>query len=589
MADSAARELRRLAQRMMSTQARHVVWLMLLTLVNTAAQGATVVLLIPLLKLAGVAMESGSVSALDQMVSVAFRSVHLTPTLPIVLAVFVGVAWLQAVLEHFELVGTARLEQAIVRDLRLNLYQALLAARWRFFTARRTTDLTHAVTIDTERAGAAVGFLLRAAAQCASAAIYAGLAIGVSPVASAVALAGGLVLAVLLRPTLQSAHEIGDRMTEVSTDALALVTRHVDAMKLVKSYGAEARTMQAFQGIADQSARFTVDATRRHARAHVATIAGSATLLGITLYVAIHALHLGAATILVLTFLFWRLVPRLMDIQQSVRLALYELPGFEAVRRTIDDAVAEREAPPGHPMALPDPAPKGSPAVIRSGVVFDAVAFAYATAPVLRQCSCEIAAGQITAFAGPSGAGKTTVVDLLLGLLTPTSGIIRVDGRALTTDWLSEWRTTVAYVPQDPLLFHDTVLANLLWANPSASMPEVWSALSAAAADEFVRRMPMGLDTVVGDRGIRISGGERQRLALARALLRKPALLVLDEATSAIDGASETRILQALVALRGTMAIVLVSHRAAPIACADVVYRIADGMLSRQPSGALYP
>jgi len=127
------------------------------------------------------------------------------------------------------------------------------------------------------------------------------------------------------------------------------------------------------------------------------------------------------------------------------------------------------------------------------------------------------------------------------------------------------------------------------WANPLATPADVWAALGAAAADAFVRRLPAGLDTVVGDRGVRLSGGERQRLALARALVRHPSLLVLDEPTNAIDAESEERILDALDALRGSVTVVLVSHRPAPLARADAVYVIDGGSLRRQLSGAVYP
>jgi ATP-binding cassette subfamily C protein len=263
-------------------------------------------------------------------------------------------------------------------------------------------------------------------------------------------------------------------------------------------------------------------------------------------------------------------------------MALHELPGYEVVRRLARDADAAREAADG------GGAPRSSARpTLASSVTFDGVAFAYDEQPVLRDVSCTIAAGRITAFSGASGAGKTTIVDLLLGLLSPTAGTIRVDRRVLDRTWLDEWRAAVAYVPQDPLLFHDTILANLRWANPAASVADVWAALTSAAAADFVRQLPMGLDTVVGDRGVRLSGGERQRLALARALLRRPALLVLDEATSAIDPESEEHILHALVALRGSVTIALVSHRAAPLALADTVYRLEGGLVQPQPSDAV--
>jgi ATP-binding cassette subfamily C protein len=166
---------------------------------------------------------------------------------------------------------------------------------------------------------------------------------------------------------------------------------------------------------------------------------------------------------------------------------------------------------------------------------------------------------------GPSGAGKTTVADLVAGLIFPDRGRVTVDGKELTPARIGRWRERIGYVGQEPFLFHDTVRANLLWAAPGASEDDLREALRAAAAWGFVARLPHGLDTVVGDRGVRLSGGERQRLALARALLRRPDLLILDEATSNIDAGNERRIGAAVRRLRGSLAILVITHRSPAI------------------------
>jgi ATP-binding cassette subfamily C protein len=161
----------------------------------------------------------------------------------------------------------------------------------------------------------------------------------------------------------------------------------------------------------------------------------------------------------------------------------------------------------------------------------------------------------------------------------PDAGRILVDGSELTDDRLSAWRRTVGYVPQETFLIDDTVRQNLLWAQPGASDAELWDALTKAAADGFVRDLPQGLDTLIGERGVLVSGGERQRLSIARALLRRPRLLVLDEATSSLDTVNEHRIREALEALHHQLTIVIITHRLSTIRHADVIYVMHDGQI----------
>jgi ATP-binding cassette subfamily C protein len=187
--------------------------------------------------------------------------------------------------------------------------------------------------------------------------------------------------------------------------------------------------------------------------------------------------------------------------------------------------------------------------------------------------------GEVVALVGPSGAGKSTIADLMTGLLAPDSGRITVDGVALDETRARAWREQIGYVSQDTYLFHDSVRANLLWARPGASEAEVRQALAMAAAEQFVDALPAGLDTVIGDRGATISHCERQRIALARALLRRPRLLILDEATNSLDTHNEQRILEAIEQLRGDPTIVTIAHRIAAVRRADRIYVTEGGTI----------
>jgi ATP-binding cassette subfamily C protein len=208
---------------------------------------------------------------------------------------------------------------------------------------------------------------------------------------------------------------------------------------------------------------------------------------------------------------------------------------------------------------------------------FSGVRFAYGDRPVLAGADLVVPAGGIAVLTGASGAGKTTLVDLALGLHRPQAGRVLVDGVDLAEIDLQAWRALVGYVPQELVLFHGTVRENLTLGDGAHESRDVEEALRLAGADRFVAELPEGLETVVGSKGARLSGGQRQRIALARALLRRPRLLILDEVTSALDPASERAICANVAALRGRTTVLAVTHRPAFLEIATRVYRIDAG------------
>ena len=249
---------------------------------------------------------------------------------------------------------------------------------------------------------------------------------------------------------------------------------------------------------------------------------------------------------------------------------MLDLGVFDVMQRLQTECENERETQPVDAKTLKP---------LNGEIEYDNVSFSYplAVSPVLTGVDLKIAANHVTALIGSSGAGKSTLADLLMGLLEPSSGDIRVDGVELARDNRRGWRDQIAYVPQDVFLLHESIADNLLVAAPSSSEAEIWAALAAAKADAFVLALPEKLSTIVGDRGVRLSGGERQRIALARALLRKPRLLILDEATSALDWENQLLVAETIRALKGSMTIVTIAHRPSMIAFADAVVVIEAG------------
>jgi len=243
---------------------------------------------------------------------------------------------------------------------------------------------------------------------------------------------------------------------------------------------------------------------------------------------------------------------------------------YWALDATINQARAEAERGTGSERVA-----------LNDGIEFDNVSFAYGEHRVLTDVSLKIPAGVITCLVGDSGSGKTTIADLVIGLMKPQSGEIRVDGRPLGDLDMRSWRHSIGYVPQENLLLHDSIFHNVVLGDPSLTRAQVEAALQVAEAWDFVTRLPNGIDTIVGERGTLLSGGQRQRIMIARALAHQPKLLILDEATSALDPGTEAGICATLRSLRGKLTILAVSHQAAMADIADEVYRVDGGALSR--------
>lgn len=220
--------------------------------------------------------------------------------------------------------------------------------------------------------------------------------------------------------------------------------------------------------------------------------------------------------------------------------------------------------------------------VLKNCIRLDHVTFSYAetVSPAIQDVSLEIVAGQSVGFVGGSGAGKSTLVDVILGLLSPTEGGVYVDGRSIT-DNIMEWQKLVGYVPQSIFLTDDTLRRNIAFGLPDKEINEenLKQAVASAQLSAFVEGLPDGLDTIVGERGVRLSGGQRQRIGIARALYNNPKVLVFDEATSALDNATELEVMESIKALKGTRTIVIVAHRLTTISHCDRVFHFESGRL----------
>ncbi|MBL4710451.1 MAG: ATP-binding cassette domain-containing protein, partial [Flavobacteriales bacterium] len=288
--------------------------------------------------------------------------------------------------------------------------------------------------------------------------------------------------------------------------------------------------------------------------------------IAITVYVyfALTYKVVPVSELLLLLFIFVRLFPKIGSIVGNYQTILNTIPSFESVLNSIE-LLKKEVAIEESSLTTID---------YKDAILFENIHFSYSEKVVLSNLSFSIPYKKTTAITGQSGSGKSTIVDLILGLQTPQKGQIKIGKHSLKTSKLVDWRSRIGYVPQDPFLFNGTIKDNLLWAKPNASIEELWDTLKQSSAAGFVKDLPDQMDTLTGNRGTQLSGGERQRIALARALLLKPELLILDEATSAIDNINEQIIKEILERLHGQVTIIIVAHRSTLIDLADHTIRL---------------
>jgi ATP-binding cassette subfamily C protein len=542
-----------------------------LTVAVGLTEGLTLLLLVPLLQLAGVEVQ-GSISGIETRLSEAFAVVHVRPSLVSVLLVYVALTLIQATLTRERHMADERAVLRYTLSLRRRLYRAIASAEWLTLSRIRSSDFTFALTTAVDQVDTGAHNLLYFTATLAVALVYAALALHVSPAMSSIVLGTSLLLLLVERARTFLGRSRGEHVAARTNELYATAAEQLGGLKTAKSYGHEERHLELFLDVGRRINAARMGLTQAFASLRWQMTVGSVLALSVILYLAVGVFRLPTAAILLLLFLFSRLVPRLVSLQQSFQEILSSVPALER----IDNLIAVCESAPERA------GDEQRPIVLARQIELENVSFSYGNPPGashLDSVSMRIPAARTTAIVGPSGAGKSTVADLLLGLITPARGTVRVDDTVLDSSRVRSWRSQIGYVAQDTFLFNDTIRFNLAWAAPESSEAEMFEALDHASAADYVSRLPAGIDTVIGERGVRLSGGERQRLSLARALLRNPRLLILDEATSALDSENEERIYRAILELHGEMTIVIITHRLSTIRNADVIHVLDAGRL----------
>ena len=543
--------------------------LALLLILGALVEGVGILLLLPLMS---VVLEAGTGNGwLD---SISRWVVALAPgeseaaRLGFLLALFVGLIAIRSTVILARDVLLARVQMGFVEGLRLSVVERLAGARWDAVAGLRHGRITHILGADVQSCGDAAQLLLQSAVAAALLAAQWSLVLLLSPPLALIVLALLLLAAAALRPVLRRASAMGQGLTETNLGLVSGTTQFLGGLKLALSQDLQRGFLDEFRQAQDVAAERRVAFVRQRTAVQLA-LAGLAGLVGAAVvFVGVAVVDAPAASLVAFLFVLARMAGPTAQLYAAVQHISHALPAYAQVRALEAELVPAAAASAEGEGAVP-----AGPVALR-GIVFR---HGGGEGPGLDGIDLVIPPGNFVGIAGPSGAGKTTLADLIVGLYPPQQGEVSVGGTPLEGAALAAWRRSIAYVSQDPFLFHDTIRRNLLWAAPAASEAEMWAALALAGADGLVRGLPGGLDAVAGERGGLLSGGERQRIALARALVRRPRLLLLDEATNAIDVASERAILERLAALRERPTLIVIAHREESLALCERVVEIRAG------------
>jgi ATP-binding cassette, subfamily C, bacterial len=454
-------------------------------------------------------------------------------------------------------------------DIRQKMIKLHAQAKWRLFQTLPTGQLAAAIGNEATRVSQNYLSLAKLNADIIRSFIYLAFATYLAWEVTLAAIGVGIVAIFSLKRLLAITRQEGTALTQ---RMIGFTTRLVDGLSGMKALKAMAREKR-LTNLLDWEIRGIQLAERKLIVVTHSTYALQEpimmTALAAGLYLMWDDWQGQMQVLVVLALVFLRSVQTIFSMQKHYQALLLREASYWLVHKLLDNAKAHAEPSRGN----------GSP-VFKNVIALKDVNFAYSSNVILKNATFKLETGKFAAIIGPSGTGKTTVVDLIIGIQSPDSGDVLIDGVPLTQYDPRAWRKMIGYVPQDSFLFHETIFENVALGALDVTTKDVIEALKLAELWDFVSSLPDGIETIAGEHGSRFSGGQRQRIAIARALVHKPKLLILDESTSALDPATEKSICETLRHLSGKLTILAISHGHEIINSADTVFKMMDGEIS---------
>jgi ATP-binding cassette subfamily C protein len=547
----------------------HTSVMVLALLLSGVLEGIGLSMLLPVLSIAaGKQSVGGAGSAIERLVRDGFSALSISPTVGVLLLVLILAITLKSMMLLLAKKQVGYTVARVATDLRLEMLQTLLGSRWQFFIKQPIGRLANSMATESNRASKAYMHGVMMLSEFVQAFVYGLIALLVSWKVTLLALVAGLLILWGLKHFVHKARRAGIRQTDLLKALLALLTDTLQSIKPLKAMGRESRSDFLLEKGTNRLNRALQKQVLNKEILKAFQEQMITIILAAGLFLMLASWKMELPSIIVLILLASKLLKQLNKVQtQYQEMVIFE-SAYWSLKDSIDAMKLERELLTGS--LKPE---------LKQSIRLEQVSFAYDVKYILQDISLVFPVGRIAAILGPSGSGKTTIVDLVTGLLRPQKGEVWIDQTPLAELDLQLWRQQIGYVPQEPILLHDTVLNNITLGDPELGEDDALKALRAAGAWQFVASMPQGIQSVVGERGGKLSGGQRQRIAIARAIVHSPRLLILDEATSALDPQSEAAVCETLQHLRGELTILVISHQPALVELADITYRIENGKI----------
>jgi len=533
-------------------------------------EGVGLTLFIPLLE---VLKEGGAQTNVTiPFIGKAMEILNLTLSFWLLLLLIVTFSTGAFVISYWQRRLIANARQRFAEKIRNELFNKTVGANWDYLAKVANGEITNDLTVQSDQASAAVQMQILVLAAALQGGVLFAVNLILSWELSILAMVFGLVLLIMARPLIGRAHRLGSIHTNNNRRYGFFAADYMRGNRQIKISSSELRTGKTMDGLSNNLYQSHRNLEYNSALLSLLLQAGPVILLGIIIIVAHKVLAIEFSIILIFLLVLARMAPRIAEIPTRFESFTSHAPSLDIIDQGLQAANdhAENSHTNGRQLESFD----GRLELKNVSLVYEA-----SDTPALENISFTIPKTGITAIVGRSGSGKSTLTDLIVGLRQPTSGEILINGLNLGDINLASWRSRVGYVTQDVTLFNDTLINNLISDNPDATPEQIANVADIADLGNFIASLPKGLETDLGENGVRLSGGQKQRLALARALLAEPSILLLDEATSALDSETEKFIQDAVVHLSKTLSIIVIAHRLSTIQDADVVHVLDGGKL----------